>query len=58
MTLEEQIKFVNIWACCSEPERRVIAEHENMLLKKALSELGGPKYFEEWKKQEGIFDPQ
>lgn len=29
-------------------------ENENCLLKQALSELGGSKYFEEWLKQEKL----
>jgi hypothetical protein len=27
MTLEEELKYVETWACCLEPARRVRAEH-------------------------------
>jgi hypothetical protein len=38
-TLEQELKSVEAWACCSEPERRVRAEHELREMKSLFSRL-------------------
>lgn len=41
MSLEQDLKDAEKWACCGEPERRIRAEHERDRYRTALEEILG-----------------